>query len=131
VEHVLLNEERSQAQPAVIGKSCDTAWFLDTGASNHMSGRREIFSELDTGIRGYVKLGDGSDVQIEGRGLILFQCRNGEHLVLSEVYFIPRLQSNIVSIGQLDEIGYDTRIRHGTLQLRDPEDRLIARVSRT
>jgi hypothetical protein len=84
-----------------------------------MSGRREIFSELDTSIRGYVKLGDGSDVQIEGRGSILFQCRNGDHLVLSEVYFIPRLQSNIVSIGQLDEIGYDTRIRHDTLQLRD------------
>jgi hypothetical protein len=33
-----------------------------------------------------------------------------------------------VSIGQLDKIGYDTRIRHGTLQLRDPKDRLIMRV---
>jgi hypothetical protein len=37
-----------------------------------MSGRREFFSEIDTGIHGYVKLGNGSDVQIEGRGSILF-----------------------------------------------------------
>lgn len=37
-------------------------WYLDTGATNHMTGRRDVFSELDTsiGIGGSVRFGDGS-----------------------------------------------------------------------
>ncbi|XP_020193459.1 uncharacterized protein [Aegilops tauschii subsp. strangulata] len=130
VERVLLNEERSQVRAGPADGRCDMSWYLDTGASNHMSGCREIFSELDVGVRGSVRLGDGNDVQIEGRGTILFECRNGEHLTLSEVYFIPRLRSNIISLGQMDELGCETNIRHGLLRLRDQEGRLIARVQR-
>jgi hypothetical protein len=35
-------------------------WCLDTGATQHMTGRREFFSELDSGVRGSVKFGDAS-----------------------------------------------------------------------
>jgi hypothetical protein len=128
VERVLLNEERSQARCAPQGTDCDTSWFLDTGASNHMMGRRDAFTELDTGITGTVKLGDGSNVKICERGTILFKCRNGEHRTLIEVYYLPRLQSNIVSIGQLDEANYETRIHGGVLRLWDPDGKLLTRV---
>ena len=43
-------------------------WILDTRATNHMTGARSSFSELNSGIRGTVKFGDGSVVEIEGRG---------------------------------------------------------------
>jgi hypothetical protein len=33
-------------------------WYLDTGATNHMTGAREAFSELNTNIRGTVRFGD-------------------------------------------------------------------------
>jgi len=33
----------------------------------------------------------------------VFQYKNGEHKVLTDVYYISKLRSNIVSIGQLDE----------------------------
>jgi hypothetical protein len=72
IEHVLLNKEDSKARAAVVGNACDSSWFLDTGASNHMLGRRDLFSELDSGVGGTVKLGDGSTVDINGRGTILF-----------------------------------------------------------
>ena len=110
---------------------CDTVWFLDSGASNHMCGRREFFSELDTSVHGFVKLGDDSSVEIQGHGTIVFTGKSGEHLTLTEVYYIPRLCSSIVSLGQLDEIGYDTHNRHGELRLRDPDGRLLARVPRS
>lgn len=42
----------------------DDTWFLDTGASNHMSGHLSVFSELDTSVTGTVKFGDGSLVEI-------------------------------------------------------------------
>ena len=34
---------------------------------------------------------------------MLFKCKTDEHLILSQVYYIPKLKSNILSLGQLDE----------------------------
>lgn len=85
----------------------DTArWILDTGATNHMTGVRSAFADLNTGVRGTVRFGDGSVVGIEGRGTVLFSRKNGEHQKLAGVYHIPKLTANIVSLGQLDEDGY-------------------------
>ena len=78
-------------------------WVLNTGATNHMTGAKSAFSDLDSGIRGTVKFGDGSVVEIEGHGTILFVGKGGNHHKLTGVYFIPRLKANIVSLGQLDK----------------------------
>ncbi|KAF5809743.1 hypothetical protein HanXRQr2_Chr04g0160951 [Helianthus annuus] len=44
-------------------------WFLDNGASNHMTGKKEWFTNLDHNIKGKVKFGDGSCVEIKGQGM--------------------------------------------------------------
>ncbi|XP_066320732.1 uncharacterized protein [Miscanthus floridulus] len=44
----------------------DGVWYLDSGATNHMSGSRNAFINIDTAVRGFVKFGDGSEVAIEG-----------------------------------------------------------------
>ena len=72
---------------------------LDTGASNHMSGCKVAFIELDIGVKGTMKFGNDSVVKICGRGTVLFTCHTQEHRELTGVYYIPRLQSNIISIG--------------------------------
>jgi len=78
-------------------------WYLDSGATHHMTGRRELFSDLDTSVRGSVRFGDASRVEIQGVGSIVFQAKTGEHRVLHGVYFIPALRNSIMSLGQLDE----------------------------
>lgn len=70
-----------------------------------MIGDKTMFRDLNNSIQGYVKFGDGSKVRIEGKGSIVFQCKNGKHQVLQSVYYIPRLCSNIISLGQLAEKG--------------------------
>ena len=52
-----------------------------------------------------VKFGDGSMVEIKGKGSISFKCKNGEERILNGVYFIPTLCNNIISLGQLSEEG--------------------------
>jgi hypothetical protein len=103
-------------------------WIFDTGASNHMTGTRAFFSDLDTSIAGIVRFGNGVVAQIEGRDTILFECKTGEHRPLPNTYFIPRLTANIISCGQLDETGYETLIREGVMRVRDERDRLLARI---
>nr|CAD40412.3 OSJNBa0065J03.8 [Oryza sativa Japonica Group] len=96
---VTLKEERAHVSLQDEGKPVDLDWILDTGASNHMTGYRDVFSELHTTVRGTVKFGDASRVWIEGRGMVLFACKNGDHCALTSVYYIPKLRSNMVSLG--------------------------------
>ena len=106
-------------------------WVLDTGATNHMTGARNVFAELDTSISGTVKFGDGSVVNIHGKGTVLFVCRTGEHRQLDGVYYIPRLTTNIISLGQMDETGFKVDIESGILRLFDPDRQLLAKVHRS
>jgi hypothetical protein len=101
------------------------------GATKHMTGCRSVFSDLDRNIQGTVKFGDGSMVQIEGMWTILFRCKNGEHRAFVGMYYIPKLRTNIISVGQLDEIGYQTVVDGGVLKIRDDQRRLLAKVNRS
>jgi hypothetical protein len=48
---VELSEERVFTHIGVSGEHRDhRRWILDTGATNHMTGARKAFSELDSGI---------------------------------------------------------------------------------
>ena len=82
-----------------------------------MTEARSAFFELDLGIRWTMKFGDGSVVEIERRGTILFVGKGGEHHKLTDVYFIPRLKANLVSLGQLGEAGCFISIKRGLLNL--------------
>lgn len=106
------------------------SWIVDSGASNHMTGCRTAFSDIDTGITGNVRLGDGSVVRIEGRGTVLFSCKNGEHRTLANTYLIPRLAANIISVGQLDETGFKVEAEDGVMRIWDEQRRLLARIHR-
>ena len=62
-----------------------------------MTGDRAAFAELDTSIVGTVKFGDDSHVDICGQGTVLFVCKSGEHRAITGVYYIPRLNTQIIS----------------------------------
>jgi hypothetical protein len=44
------------------------------------------------------------------------------------VYLIPKLTTNIVSLGQLDEIGYEVVINGCVMRVRDEQKKLLAKV---
>ncbi|WVZ91404.1 hypothetical protein U9M48_037581 [Paspalum notatum var. saurae] len=130
--HIYLNEEHAVAHPGdVVNEPDDGVWYLDMGASNHMTGNKAAFSELNKDVAGAVKFGDGSTVDILGRGTIMFAAKGGGHRILTDVYYIPRLRSNIVSLGQLDEDGCKVEIERGELRVRDPAKELLLKVRRS
>ena len=61
---VNLDEPRAQVHLGCVGDGQEQWWYLDSGASNHMTGSKEDFSELDGNVTGTVKFGDDSRVTI-------------------------------------------------------------------
>ena len=112
-------------------KSEENVWYLDSGASNHMTGCIEHLTNLDTTIRGFVKLGDSSKVSIGGCGTVMIKGRTREQRALTDVYYIPKLTSNIISLGQLEENGCKVSLEDGNLKVLDKNRRLIIRVQRS
>jgi nitrogen fixation protein len=99
-----------------------------------MTGMRSVLSNLDLTVQGSVKFGDGSIVSIEGLGSMIMTGKNGEHKVLTNMYYIPKLQSNIISLGQLEEAGCKIEMEDGWLQVFDRVDqgrRLIVITPKT
>jgi hypothetical protein len=68
--------------------------------------------------------------RIEGCGTVVFVCKNSESRSFDGVYFIPRLATNIVSVSQLDEIGYKININTGVMKIREPGGVLLLKVKR-
>ena len=99
-------------------------WFLDSGCSNHMSGNKEWFSELDDQFRHTVKLGNNSKMAVMGKGNARMKV-NGITQVISEVYYIPELKNNLLSMGQLQDKGVTILIQHGKCKVFHPTKGLI------
>jgi hypothetical protein len=128
---MMIHEEKVFVQLERPESSCDTKlWILDMGMMNHMMGSHAVFVILNTRVWGMVQFGDDSMVEIEGRGKDEFICKNGEHRTFEEVYFIPKLMANIISIGRLDKDGYQISIGDDELAIQEPRGRLLTKVKR-
>ena len=130
---MLLNEEAviSKLRSLASRKAKTNVLYLDNGASNHMTGERSVFKELDKGIIDQVRLGEGSTVNITGRGTISFKCKNSEERVLREVYFIHALCNYIISLGQLSEDGNRVVLCGEYLWVYDACGKLLMKVSKS
>jgi hypothetical protein len=87
VEHVLLNERKVVADIDDGSDHGEVKWYLNTGASNHMTDDEVVFSELNP------------LVEIAGCGTILFESKDDDHRTFRDVYNVLRLRSSILSIG--------------------------------
>lgn len=78
------------------------AWFLDSGCSNHMSEDISLFSTLDNNFKHLVKLGKNKRIEVIGKGNVKLML-NGDGYIISEVYYVPELKNNLLSLDQLQE----------------------------
>ncbi|CAM8947307.1 unnamed protein product [Rhodiola kirilowii] len=91
-------------------------WFLDSGCSNHMCGVQSMFTSLDESFSHSVKLGNNSRMSVAGKGSIKLVI-GGLTYVIRNVYYVPELRNNLLSIGQLQEKGIAILIENGMCKL--------------
>ena len=106
----------------------DNLWYLDTGASSHMTGIKSYFNTIDENIKGVIRFGDESSVVYEGKGSISVCDSDGKELNLDGVLFVPTLRVNILSIGKLDDDGYTSTLGGGILSIFDNRGEVFAKI---
>ncbi|XP_004296083.1 PREDICTED: uncharacterized protein LOC101303107 [Fragaria vesca subsp. vesca] len=119
VKYTELEEEEELLLMAYVEEnksSREDVWFLDSGCSNHMCGNKRWFSTIDEGFRHAVKLGNNTRMSVMGNGNIKLQV-HGLTQVISDVYYVPELRNNLLSIGQLQERGLAILIQDGVCQV--------------
>lgn len=109
-------------------ESARDCWYLDTGCSTHMSGRKDWFVNLDESVHNKVKFADDSTLSAAGLGRVLIKRKDGSPSFISDVLYVPGMKTNLLSLGQLLEKGYVMKMENKEMKVYDGEKRLIIKT---
>ena len=82
-------------------------------------GTRTFLKELTKVEVGHMSFGDASKVAVKGWGTIWYLQKNSRIWEIRDMYYVPDLKSNILSMDQLMEKGYSIMMKDRVLHLRD------------
>ncbi|KAF8652311.1 hypothetical protein HU200_014327 [Digitaria exilis] len=100
-------------------------WYIATGAAHHATGNPDLITNLveleSDALR--VHAADGTPMPVRGRGNVVT-----ENIVLPDVYYVPGLCANLVSVGQLAGMDYCVGFGRGACVVRDAAGTVIGRA---
>ena len=77
-------------------------WYIDSGASWHMTGIKECFSKYrEEKMNFQITMGNKAKCTPIGKGTIVFQIESGEWFRATNVMHVPRLGMNLPSVSQI------------------------------
>ena len=92
--------------PANVSCCGDNVWYVDFGASNHMTSHGEWFKDMQTlDSPGYVEIGDDTTHPIAHTRNIPLSLQNGQVKYLVDVLHVLNITKNVLSLGQMVEQG--------------------------
>eukprot|EP00253_Pinus_taeda_P029927 PITA_29927 len=108
-------------------------WFLGSGCSNHMTGNIALFSALDQNVKSEVTLGTDRKISVMGKGEVKIFTKKGEKKTITDVYYVPGMKCNLLSIGRLVHKGYNVFFKNDVCTIMDIalSKRCIAEVKMT
>ncbi|KAE8712717.1 Detected protein of unknown function [Hibiscus syriacus] len=107
-------------------------WFLDSGCSNHITGVKSLFNEIDETFKQKVTLEDNKQIQVEGKCNVAVKISSSNVKLLYDVYYIPSLSQNLLSVGQLIATGYSIMFDDASCLIKDKKsDQTIVDICMT
>jgi hypothetical protein len=84
-----------------------SVWYLDSGASFHMMGDKDLFRDLEEkDLKMHIEMGDDGRYSETEIGTITFQRESGKPFQLKYVMHVPGLKKNLVLVAMLEDIGW-------------------------
>jgi hypothetical protein len=104
--------------------------LLDNGCNNHMIGNKYLISCIDSSISSYITLGNDSLVHVQGKGIVPILTKQNVKKDINNVYYVPDLKHNLLSVGQLIEHGYKVVFEGASCRIYDkpPNRKLIFEI---
>ncbi|XP_059310030.1 uncharacterized protein LOC132061192 [Lycium ferocissimum] len=86
----------------ISSKVSINSWLIDSGCTNHMTYDKSLFKELKPTEISKVRIGNGDQILIEGKGTVVIKTSSGNKTI-SDVLYVPNIDQNLLSICQLVE----------------------------
>ena len=100
-------------------------WYLDSGCSSHMSGRKDWFVNIKPSMKNTMKFTNDNTLAFEGISDVMIMRKDDKRSVISNVLYIPGMKNNLLSIGQSIENNYKFSIKDKMMRVVDANGRLI------
>ena len=84
-----------------------------------------MLKEIKSGV---VFFRDLSKIEVKGKGKLHFTRKDGKPGSIEDVYYVPDMKNNILSLGQLLEKGYSVFMENKVMSLKDKYGRIIAKT---
>jgi transposase InsO family protein len=118
----------SQHARALLSRSTDCPFILDSGASHHISPERSDFRTLRPITPHPIQGFNGSSTSAIGIGDIDLCIASGHKLMLKDVLFVPSCNTCLVSVSALTQTGYNfVTFGHADCWLSDKHGKVIVR----
>ncbi|KAK2372692.1 putative mitochondrial protein [Trifolium repens] len=100
-------------------------WYMDTGCPNHLTGNKKWLVDFDSGKSTKIRCADDKYLNAEGMGNVRVTLNNGKSALIQNVWYVPGMKSNLMSVGQLIEKGFSVTMKDNLLKLYDRNQKLI------
>jgi hypothetical protein len=116
-----------------VEKQPKDLWLLDSGCSNHMTGNKDLLSCIDFSPSFDITLGNDYLVKVQGKGTVPILTKHNVKKDINNVYHVPDLKHNLLSVGQLIEHGYKVLFEGSSCKIYDknPNRKLIFEIHMT
>lgn len=82
------------------------SWYIDSGATSHMCCDRSVMCDFVKSKSLEVKVANGDKLYTEGTGTVRIKLANGAIKTVSNVYYVPKLSGNLLSVSSMVKKGF-------------------------
>lgn len=108
--------------------SNQVSWTVDSGATCHISNKKEILENYVEKNCGQITIADGSTQNSVGVGSITFKAEENikyDTVTIKEIMYVPELDDNLLSVSKLDDEGLNISFNEGKCKIYDKDELIL------
>lgn len=121
------SDDENDKMALIYHVSKNDPWIIDSGCSHHMSGDKSKFEHLEHYDGGIVRFRNDEPCYVKGKGCIALT----NELKCDNAYWVEGLKHNLLSVEQLNNIGFKVEFMNKKAKLLDEKGKLVGSGNQT